>query len=357
MGYANFRSCCVRRFYDVRDRHAGLTRTVRRRDDACVKVVSRDELEALLTEVRAGVTDSRAGVFGPGSATWEIAGDVALFLGGGRAALLQLAHPMVAYAIDQHSHTRRDVLGRFQRTFDNVFAMVFGTLDEAFTAARRVHNIHTRIRGTIPEAVGGWAAGTPYQANDAEALRWVHATLVDTTLLVRDRLGGPLPAAVRDRYVVEQHRFAALFGIPRELWLQSAADHDAYMREMLAGDRICVAPCAREMAKFLVGRGAAETASAEDRPRQPWVGRLGEALTHALLPRHLAAQFELRGSRALVHRGLAAFGAMYSRLPRATTSLLAAAQAREKLTGEPVSRFAAWTDRLLATAAQRSTGS
>jgi uncharacterized protein (DUF2236 family) len=320
-----------------------------------VKVVSRDELEALLAEVRAGVTDSRAGVFGPGSATWEIASDVALFLGGGRAALLQLAHPMVAYAIDQHSDTRRDVLGRFQRTFDNVFAMVFGTLDDAFAAARRVHNIHTRIRGTIPDAVGGWAAGTPYQANDAKALRWVHATLVDTTLLVRGRLGGPLPAAVRDRYVVEQWRFAAMFGIPRDLWPRSAAEHDAYMREMLAGDRICVAPCAREMAKFLVGRGV--EAEAGDRPRQPWVGRLGEALTHALLPPHLAAQFELRGSPRLVRRGLAAFGAIYRRLPRSTTALLAAAQAREKLTGEPVSRFAAWTDRLLATAAQRSTGS
>lgn len=310
-------------------------------------VVIRAELEAMLAELRAGVGDPRAGLFGPGSATWEIASDVALFLGGGRAALLQLAHPMVAYAIDQHSQTRRDIIGRFQRTFDNVFAMVFGSVDEAFTAARRVHQIHTRIHGEIPEAVGGWAAGTPYHANDADALRWVHATLVDTTLLVRRRLGGPLPDAVADRYVVEMNRFAALFGIPRALWPEDAAAHDAYMGRMLASDRICVAPCAREMAAFLVGRGSSN---------QPWVGRLGELLTHELLPPHLAEQLALRGARRRARAGLAAFAAVYRRLPRTTTALPAFAEARRRLTGEPVSRFAAWTDRMLGALAQRATG-
>jgi uncharacterized protein (DUF2236 family) len=310
-------------------------------------VVVRADLEAQLAELRAGVADPRAGLFGPGSATWQIASDVALFAGGGRAALLQLAHPMVAYAIDQHSHTRRDVLGRFQRTFDNVFAMVFGSVDEAFAAARRVHNIHSRIHGVIPEAVGGWAAGTPYHANDAEALLWVHATLVDTTLLVRRRLGGPVPEAVADRYVVEMNRFAALFGIPRALWPRSAAAHDAYMRRMLASDRICVAPCAREMAAFLVGRGGG---------RQPAVGRLGEVVTHELLPPHLAEQFELRGAPRRARAGLVAFGAVYRRLPATTTALPAFAEARRRLTGEPVSRFAAWTDRMLAALAQRATG-
>ena len=91
-----------------------------------MSVVTRDQLEAHLADLRAQVGDPHAGVFGPGSAAWTIASDVGLFVGSGRAALLQLAHPMVAYAIDQHSHTRADVLGRFQRTFDNVFAMVFG---------------------------------------------------------------------------------------------------------------------------------------------------------------------------------------------------------------------------------------
>jgi uncharacterized protein (DUF2236 family) len=317
--------------------------------DAGVAVVTRDELEASLAELRTHVADPRAGVFGPGSAAWTIASDVALFVGGGRAALLQLAHPMVAHAIDHHSRTRTDVLGRFQRTFDNVFAMVFGELDAAFAAARRVHNIHTRIHGQLPEAVGGWAAGTRYHANDAGALRWVHATLVDTTLAIRDRFDGALPLEVRDRYVVEMNRFAAMFGIPRALLPDGWAAHDAYMREMLASDRIAVAPCAREMAAFLVGRGDADRA-------QTAVGRFGEAVTHALLPPHLAAQFGLRGAPWLARAGLAAFAACYRRLPRTTVALPAFGEARRRVTGEAPSRLAGFTARMLDGLAQRATG-
>src|SRR4051812_13451649 len=170
-------------------------------------IVTRADLEASLAALRGQIPDPRAGILGPRSIAWRIGGDVAVFLGGGRAALLQLAHPMVAHAIDQHSHTRADVAGRFRRTFRNVFAMVFGHVDDAFFAARRVHTIHSRIHGTIPERVGGWPAGTPYHANDADALRWVHATLVDTTLLVREHVDGALPAAIKDGYVIEMNRF------------------------------------------------------------------------------------------------------------------------------------------------------
>jgi hypothetical protein len=143
-----------------------------------------------------------------------------------------------------------------------------------------------RVR-TIPEAVGGWAAGTPYCANDAEALRWVHATLVDTTLVVRERLDGALPDAIKDDYVIEMNRVAALLGVPEPLRPRSHAAHVSYMRQMLGSDRIAVAPCAREMASFLVGRAG---------HRQPWLGRITEAVTALLLPLPLAAAFALRGA-------------------------------------------------------------
>src|SRR5689334_13517853 len=102
-------------------------------------VVTRADLEASLEALRRQIADPRAGILGPRSIAWQIGGDLAVFLGGGRAALLQLAHPIVAYAIAQHSHTRADVAGRFRRTFQSVFAMVFGELDDALAAARRVH--------------------------------------------------------------------------------------------------------------------------------------------------------------------------------------------------------------------------
>jgi uncharacterized protein (DUF2236 family) len=310
-------------------------------------IVTRADLEASLTALRAEVDDPRGGILGPRSIAWRIGGDLAVFLGGGRAALLQLAHPMVAYAIDQHSHTRADVAGRFQRTFRNVFAMVFGTLDDAFVAARRVHAIHSRIHGAIPERVGGWAAGTPYHANDADALRWVHATLVDTTLFVRERLDGPLSRSTKDGYVIEMNRFAALFGIPRSMLPCSGSAHDAYMRAMLTSDRLAVAPCARAMARFLIGRGGSH---------QPPLGRIAESVTAVMLPPHLADQFELRSATRRTRVGLDAFGLVYRRVPDAVRRIPARSEAQRRIDGRPPSRLGAWAERGLFGLAQRATG-
>ncbi len=318
-----------------------------------MRVVSREDHEASLAALTREVRDPREGILGPHSVAWQLGSDVAIFLGGGRAALLQLAHPMVAFAVDHHSKTRADIVGRFQRTFRNVFAMVFGALDDALAAARRVHNVHTRIQGVIPVDVGRWRAGTPYHANDADALRWVHATLIDTTIAVRERLDGALPTALKDTYIVEMNRFAALFGIPRDLLADSWDAHESYMRSMLSSDALAVAPCAREMAAFLVGRGVAGHT-------QPTLGRIAEAMAVELLPDDLSYAFDLhetRVSTATTRIALAAFASTYRRLPRALVTIPSRAQAVRRLRGQRPSRLVAWTERQLFGLTRQVTGS
>jgi uncharacterized protein (DUF2236 family) len=307
-----------------------------------VALVTREQLESSLASLAAEVRDPAEGILGPRSVAWKLGGDLAVFLGGGRAALLQLAHPMVAYAVDHHSKTRADVVGRFQRTFRNVFAMVFGDLDDAFAAARRVHSIHTRIHGEIPHAVGAYRAHAPYHANDPDALRWVYATLVDTTIAVRERLDGALPTALKDAYIVEMNRFAALFGIPGDRLAHSWSGHEAYMRRMLSSDEIAVSPVAREMAMFLVGRGGVAP--------QPPLGRVAEAITAAMLPSRLVHEFGLARSRlssAAVRVGLATSAPIYRRLPSSAVAIPARSLAARRLVGQPPSRFSAWTERQL----------
>jgi uncharacterized protein (DUF2236 family) len=314
-------------------------------------IVTRDDHEHALAELAGEIADPRAGIFGPSSVAWRIGGDLAVFLGGGRAALLQLSHPMVAYAVADHSHARSDIVGRFQRTFRAVFAMVFGELDDAVAAARRVYAIHARIHGVLDRDVGGWRAGTAYDANDVDALRWVHATLVDTTLVVRELLDGELPPAIKDAYIVEMNRFARLFGIPHARLPRGFADHAAYMAAMIASDRLAVAPCANQMAAFLLGRGDA---------RQPPLGRVAELVTAMLLPPHLAEQFGLaraRVSRAALRVALAAVAPLYARVPFAWRALPAHAQARRRLEGMAPSRIAAWAERELFGLSRRVTGS
>ncbi|MCX5745793.1 MAG: oxygenase MpaB family protein [Proteobacteria bacterium] len=314
--------------------------------DEAVVIVTRAAHEASLAELIATVDDPRGGILGPRSVAWRIGGDLSVFLGGGRAAFLQLAHPMVAFAIDQHSKTRSDIGGRFQRTFKHVFAMVFGDLDAALVAARRVHAIHARIHGTFPEAVGAWPAGTAYHANDAAALRWVHATLVDTTLVTRELLGGPLPRADRDGYVRDMNRFAALFGIPEALRPHDHAAHAAYMAAELP--RLAVASCAREMGQFLIGRGGTGT--------QPPLGRLTEALAAAMLPPPLAAAFELRTSARLVTAALRVVGRPLGLVPPTWIAIPAHADARRRVRGQGPSALAAWTERRLFGLARAATG-
>ena len=82
-------------------------------------VVEKD-LEAALDQVRADAAGPVPGVFGPASVTWQIDREAVIFLGAGRALLLQLAHPWVAAAIAEHSRTLADPIGRFHRTFDIV---------------------------------------------------------------------------------------------------------------------------------------------------------------------------------------------------------------------------------------------
>jgi ER-bound oxygenase mpaB/B'/Rubber oxygenase, catalytic domain len=119
-----------------------------------LEIVSTEDLERELNEVREATGGSLSGIFGPQSVTWQVNREAAVFLGAGRALLLQLAHPWVATAIEQHSDTFADPIGRFHRTFSVMFTLVFGTLDQSLGAARRLHRGHAAIRGTLRSTAG-----------------------------------------------------------------------------------------------------------------------------------------------------------------------------------------------------------
>jgi len=244
-------------------------------------MVSGNDLEAALDQVRAHAAGPVAGVFGPDTATWRIDREAVIFLGAGRALLLQLAHPWVAAAIAEHSKTLADPIGRFHRTFDIVFAMVFGSLDRALLSSRQLHRRHGMIVGAMPETVGPFAAGSRYCANDIPSLRWVHATLVETALMAHDLVLPPLAAEERERYWMESRTFGALFGLTGDDLPANWAGFTDYTSAMAQSDTLTVSPAAREIAAQIFG-GA-----------RPWLRppRWYRALTASLLPGRLRAGF------------------------------------------------------------------
>ncbi len=237
--------------------------------------ISAEAFEQELDRIRATAASPNAGIFGPASMTWRINRESAIFLGAGRALLLQLAHPWVAAAIAEHSPAVADPVGRFHRTFNTVFTMVFGTLDQALSAARRLHRRHAQITGTLPAAAGPFPAGSGYVANERHALRWVHATLVQTSLLTHDLMHPPLTRDEREQYWAEARLFAALFGLhPADLpgnWQSFAA----YADEMMHSRLLTVSQAAREIANQLLCR------------TPKWY----RALTGEMLPPRLRAEF------------------------------------------------------------------
>jgi len=130
--------------------------------------VSANDSESLLVAVAAGAANPIAGIYGPESLSWRVNRESALFLGAGRAALLQLAHPWVTAALGEHSRVMNRPIARFHSTFRIVFTMIFGSLEQALAAARHLHALHTRIRGLMPEDVGStqrWSKARSWLTN------------------------------------------------------------------------------------------------------------------------------------------------------------------------------------------------
>jgi uncharacterized protein (DUF2236 family) len=300
------------------------------------------DIEALLARVSAGVADPNAGIFGPGSMSWRINRESALFLGAGRAALLQLAHPWVAAALRQHSSLLGRPIARFHNTFRIVFTMVFGTLDQALTAARHLYSLHTRIKGELTEDAAGWKRGDHYEANEINALRWVFATLVESALLAHETVFGALPPHDRERYYQETKALAALFGIPAASLPANLEDFSAYIREMCqVGDSsgaLDVTADARAIAhNLLAGAGS------WIKPPQ-WY----RALTVSWLPLRFREEFELSfgpSDQLAATRATQRIPAIYRRLPAAVRFIGPWHEAQARLSGRSPGLIAGLSNR------------
>jgi uncharacterized protein (DUF2236 family) len=247
-------------------------------------MVTEADFERCLDVVREAPAVPGDGVFGPASMIWQVHREAALFLGAGRALLLQLAHPWVAAGVADQSQVFANPLGRFHRTFSTVYTMAFGTREQALGVARRLYRRHGAVVGALPEAAGAFASGSAYSANQVDALRWVHATLVETAMLSHDLVLPPLSVAERERYWTEMRTVAGLFGIPRQQLPTDWMSFQAYTAAMAQSDVLTVTSAARDIARRIF----AGEATSISPPR--WFC----ALTAQMLPERLRIAFDLR---------------------------------------------------------------
>jgi len=308
-----------------------------RRSEDFGERVSKFDSEALLAAVAARTANPAAGIFGPGSLSWRVNRESALFLGAGRAALLQLAHPWVTASLAEHSTLMDRPIERFHNTFRIVFTMIFGSLPQALAASRHLYALHTRIQGEMQEDVARWSKSSQYQANEINALRWVFATLVESAVLAYDCAMPALSAAERDSYYAECKTLAGLFGLPATSLPEDWEAFAAYNRKMHASDELGASETARRMAHNLL-------AGAGSWVRPPFWYRV---LTIESLPERFREEFVLPfGSRELraakrAHRFLPA---IYRRLPASVRFVGPWREAQARLAHRPAGPLTRWSN-------------
>ena len=207
---------------------------------ATPSTVAAIDLERGFEVVRSKAAGPTEGVFGAGSTIWQVDREALVFLGAGRALLLQLAHPWVSTAIAEHSTALSDPIGRFHRTFEIIFTLVFGSLEQALATSRRLHRRHAAISGHLPETLGPYVEGSPYLANDVPALMWVHATLVETALAIHDLVLEPLGTEPRARYYADCQLLGVLFGIPLDAQPPDWPAFARYFEAMVLSEELAV---------------------------------------------------------------------------------------------------------------------
>jgi uncharacterized protein (DUF2236 family) len=191
---------------------------------------------------------SDQGYFGSGSMTWQIASEALVNMGGCRAVLMQLAHPLVATGVIEHSRYMTDPLGRAESTFMLGQMLAFGSTRTAREAARTINRLHAYVHGNLKVAAGDYAVGTTYRAYDPELLLWVHATIVDTVLLLYSTFIRPLSWQEQNTYYQESKQIARLLGLPPSRMPQTVDDLRRYVYTMVYSNRLAATPQARRLA-------------------------------------------------------------------------------------------------------------
>lgn len=242
-----------------------------------------------------------------------------VLLGWGRAILLQLAHPLIAAGVHEHSGFRATTWAAVTRLYHTVHAMLaltFGTDAERERALDGIRQIHRRVHGTLKTATRRFPAGTPYSAENPDLVLWVHATLLESVPLAYERLVGPLTIAERDAYCAEAAPVAVALAARSHEVPRTWADARAYLDRVYASGDLEVTEQASMLARAVLSPPAAAAWIAGP---ATWINRI---VTLGLLPPQIRRHYRFewtRGNQRTFNALVPSLRATRRLLPRAVT--------------------------------------
>lgn len=221
-----------------------------------------------------------------------------LIAAGGAASLLQTAHPEIAQGVYDHSYTADDPLGRLKGTMQWVYAVGFGTREEADTLSRTVRRMHASV------------TGPGYRADDPELQVWVAGTLFATAVHTYGLIFRRLARDELETYYEQSKVYATILGCPYATMPATYEDFRAYY--------------ARTLGELEITDASRAIADQVLHPRLPG-GRLNEPglaairlITAGLMPDPIRRQYGWRWDPARRARFAALMRALrlvYPRLP------------------------------------------
>jgi uncharacterized protein (DUF2236 family) len=260
---------------------------------------------------------------GPDSMIWRVNSEAVLLLGGGRALILQIAHPQVAAGVGQFSNYREDPWGRIYRTIDVSMKITFGDPETSRAAAEGLRRRHALVQGVDDR-------GHAYRALDPELLMWVQATLIDTSLLFYERYVGRLTEREKASYHDECRAVAPAYGLPSDYHPGDLAGFRAYFDDTLSTG-LRTTDTLRDVADAVLN------------PALPFVARpiveMLRLVTVGTLPESLRAELGLGWGRpgdALLAASAATVRTLMPLLPGLLRRLPPARAAARRVTAEPL---------------------
>ncbi len=173
---------------------------------------------------------------------------------GQRALLIGALEPLTYTGTMLSTRSADRPFERLARTAKIQETIFLGTRAEADEALAKVHRLHERTRGTLPEAAGAHPAGAAYSAFDPELMLWTLAVIADSGRAMYETMVRPLDPDERERLWQDYVRFGELFGLPRGEVPGSHREFSAWWEGMLASPDLQATAHGLEMAPLVAFR-------------------------------------------------------------------------------------------------------
>lgn len=220
--------------------------------------------------------------FAPDCAFWTINRERVIQVAGLRVLLMQIAHPMVAEAVYDHSYVFDKPLLRLHRTLTFTLDVVFGTHVQREKALAEIEAAHRPAVGELKEAVGKYDAGASYNPRNPRQALWVFATLVEGALSAYDALIEPLDSETKDKFYQDAKSFAHWMHIRASYLPDDYAALEAYMQNAITSGEVAVGTSARKIAPFI---------TAQSIPVVSWLSYPAYRFSIGLLPASICEQY------------------------------------------------------------------